>query len=75
MDARRFRALPARQRALVAVAVLLDGREAATFLQNDAENGEGLQKAALEVAGQEPDLRMPFLGSHLRSALQELDNL
>jgi len=73
MDAKRFRALAARQRALVAVAVLLDGREAAVYLKNDAVNGEGLQKAALDLASQPPELRMPFVGTVLRNALSEME--
>lgn len=72
MDTRTFRALTDRQRALVAVAVLLDGREGGVYLQNDEVNGEGLQKAAGELAAQEPDLRMPYVGSLLRKAFEEL---
>lgn len=72
MDAKRYRALSARQRALVAVAVLLDGREAAVYLKNDAINGDGLQRAALDLAGQAPELRMPFVGTMLRTALNEM---
>ena len=73
MDAKRFRALSAEHRALVAVAVLLDGREAAVYLKNDAINGAGLHRAALDLAGQSPDLRMPFVGTMLRTALEELE--
>ena len=72
MDAQRFRSLAARQRALVAVAVLLDGREAGLYLENDSVNGAGLKRAAMDLAGFEPELRMPFVGTILRSALQEI---
>jgi hypothetical protein len=72
MDTQRYRSLAPRQRALVAVAVLLDGREAGMYLENDAINGSGLQRAATELASLEPDLRMPFVGSLLRSALKEI---
>lgn len=72
MDAQRFRVLSARQRALVAMAVLLDGREAAVYLEKDAVDGSGLQKAAVDLASQTPELRMPFVGSLLRDALNEL---
>ena len=71
MDAQRFRSLSARLRALVAVAVLLDGREAAAYLELDASHGEALKRAAIELSALEPDLRMPFLGTALRSALEE----
>lgn len=73
MDASRFRSLSARLRALVAVAVLLDGREASLFLENDQHHGEALKRAALDLAAVEPELRMPFAGTMLRTALDELD--
>ncbi|RIL09920.1 MAG: hypothetical protein DCC75_05475 [Proteobacteria bacterium] len=72
MDAARFRSLTARQRALVAIAVLIDGREAGIYLENDSVNGAGLQRAALEIAAMEPEQRMPFVGTALRAALKEL---
>jgi len=75
MDAKRFRTLAAKQRALVAMAVLLDGREAAVYLKNDVVNGDTLQKTALDLASQPPELRMIFLGTALRSALAELETV
>lgn len=72
MDAQRFRSLTPHYRALVAVAVLLDGREAGEYLQIDAANGDGLKKAAADLAGQDPELRMPYAGTALRAALKEL---
>lgn len=71
-DSQRFRSLRPEQRALVAVAVLLDGREAGMYLENDAVNGEGLKRAALDLAGVAPELRMPLVGTLLRDALEEL---
>lgn len=73
MDAQRFRSLSAEHQVLVAFAVLLDGREAASFLENDASHGEVLKRAALDIASQDPELRMPFVGTMLRSALGELE--
>ncbi|MBN8548293.1 MAG: hypothetical protein J0M12_03135 [Deltaproteobacteria bacterium] len=72
MDAQRFRSLAPRQRALVAVALLLDGREAEAYLEIDSVNGEGLKKAAADLAGQDPEVRMPYVGSALRAALKEI---
>jgi hypothetical protein len=72
MDAQRFRVLSARHRALVAVAVLLDGREAANYLESDGVNGTAFKKAAIHLADQAPELRMPYVGSMLREALAEL---
>jgi len=72
MDAQLFRSLSPRHRALVAIAVLLDGREASAFLEGDAVHGDHLRKAALELADLEPELRMPFVGTMLRGALREM---
>ena len=72
MDAQRYRSLSAVQRALVAVAVLLDGREAGMYLENDAVNGQGLKRAALDLAAVAPELRMPLVGTLLRDALKEM---
>ncbi len=73
MDAQRFRVLAPRQRVLVAMAVLLDGREASGYLKFDAVSGTALSKAADDLAAQPPELRMPFCGSALRQALRDLD--
>lgn len=73
MDAQRFRALTAYHRALVGIAVLLDGHEARVYLENDSLAGAGLSKSAEELASQPPELRMPFIGSMLRGALVELE--
>ena len=72
MSADSLEVLTAYQRALVAVAVLLDGREAVTYLANDALHGEILGEVAEELSKQSPELRMPYLGSLLRMALAEL---
>lgn len=72
MDSSCFDALPARFRALVAVAVLLDGREAAVYLQGDATHGTALRRAADELSAIAPDMRMPMVGTLLRVALKEL---
>lgn len=72
MDAQRFRSLSARQRAIVAVGVLLDGREAENYLEGDSTYGSALSKAAHDLADQAPEVRMPLVGTLLRSALKEL---
>ena len=72
MDAQLFRSLSPKHRALVAIAVLLDGREASVFLEGDALHGDRLRKAALELSDLEPELRMPFVGTMLRGALREI---
>lgn len=73
MDTQKLRSLSAAERALVAVAVLLDGREAAVYLENDAQHGQALERAASDLASVEVELRMPYAGTILRSALQEME--
>lgn len=72
MDAQRFRNLPPRQRAVVALAVLLDGREGAMFLENDSLLGPALSRAAMDLSGFELELRLPFAGTMLRQSLEEV---
>lgn len=72
MDAQRFRAISPHHRALVAVAVLLDGHEAGIFLKNDAAHGAVLERAASEMAKLDLQLRMAYLGTILRTALRQL---
>jgi hypothetical protein len=45
------------------------------YLATDVHSGPGLQKAAIDLAELDPELRMPFLGSALRVALKELKNV
>ena len=73
MDTQKFRALAAHERALVAVAVLLDGREASVYLENDVQYGSALKRAASDLASLDPELRMPYVGTLLRAALQDLE--
>jgi hypothetical protein len=73
MDTKRFRSLAPELRALVSLAVLFDGGEAAQFLENDAIHGDVLKQSAAELAEQKPAWRMPFCGSSLRRALHEVE--
>ena len=70
MDIQRLRALSARQRALVALSVLLDGRDASTYLENDALNGQALAGAAKALAAQDLELRMALAATTLRASLK-----
>ena len=72
MDLSKFHTLSARLRALTAIAVLLDGFEAPTYLENDAEESDKLQQAAIALSSLAPEVRMPLAGSLLRTALEEL---
>jgi hypothetical protein len=72
-DTSRFRTLKVRERALVAVAVLLDGYDAAEYLSRDLERAPALMRAAKDLAELSPDLRIPLVGTLLRSAVSELN--
>jgi len=68
----RLNSLSAQKKALVALAVLIDGREANAYLKSDSILGDVLSKAAAELSELEPELRMPLAGSILREAIQEI---
>ena len=69
----RFRALSSKERALVALAVLLDGHDAEAFLQSDKDRSLALTRAAGDLAQLAPEVRMPLLGTQLRIALEDLE--
>lgn len=72
MELSEFNKLTAKKRALIAVAVLLDGHEAGNYLENDAYEGNKFSKVAAELAKLKPEIRMPYLGTKLREAIEEL---
>jgi len=63
--------LSSREQALVAVAVLIDGTEAAGVLSMDAQRGEILKTTAATFGELELDARLPFLGTLLRRSIEE----
>ncbi len=71
IDLDRFRRLPSSQRALVAIAVLLDGREAVTYLEQDAHSGAELGDVSQMLSELTSDVRIPLLGTELREAIHE----
>jgi hypothetical protein len=71
MSLSTFRALNARDRALVAVAVLVDGGDSKVYLDFDSERSEELKRAAEELCALEIDARVAFVGTVLRLALEE----
>lgn len=72
-DLSRYRSLAARERALVAVAVLLDGHDAVDYLSSDKERALALCRAAKDLAALPLDLRLPLLGSILRNELDQME--
>lgn len=71
-DISRFRTLALRERALVAIAVLLDGHDAADYLACDKERQQALTRAARDLVELSPELRLPLLGTFLREALSSM---
>ncbi len=71
MSLTTFRSLGARDRALVAVAVLIDGNDGSMYLDFDAERSEELKRAVGELCALEVDARLAFVGTVLRLALEE----
>jgi hypothetical protein len=69
---KKFNNLSPHQKALVAVAVLLDGREAIAYLLGNRPEDILLRQAAEEISNLQPELRMPFIGTILRTAIKEL---
>ena len=68
-----FKKLSVRDQALITIAVLLDGREAANYFDAEDVRDQELKKVAIELAEISPELRMPLLGSLLRTALSEIN--
>lgn len=71
MSLATWRSLSPRDRALVAVAVLVDGSDSKLYLDCDADRAEQLKKAAEELCSLEVDARVAFVGTVLRLALEE----
>jgi hypothetical protein len=71
-DIARFRALTTREKAVVCLAVLLDGHDAVDYLSSDRERAPALSRAAKDLASIAPEIRMPLLGTLMREAVQEL---
>ena len=71
-DISRFRALGTRERALVAVAVLLDGHDAADYLACDKDRQLAFTRAARDLVELSPELRLPLIGTLLRAVLEDI---
>jgi hypothetical protein len=63
--------LSPKDRALVAVAVLVDGSDSKIYLESDSEKAEQLKLAAEQLCELEIDARVAFVGTVLRLALEE----
>lgn len=71
-DTSRYRSLSPREQVLVALAVLLDGRDASHYLASEGPRQIALTRAALDCSEMDPGLRVPLVGTLLRQALSEL---
>ena len=64
--------LNSEERALICFALLLDGHEALAYLENDPHFSSKLKEPLTRLAELQADLRIPYVGSILRRALDEL---
>ena len=71
----RLRALGPKEQALVAVAVLLDGHDAAEYFSSDRERHTALARAARDLAELVPELRLPLAATVLRGAISALEEV
>lgn len=71
-DIAKFRSLTTRERAVVCIAVLLDGHDAVDFLSSDKGRAPALSRAAKDLANIPHEIRMPLLGTLLRDAMAKL---
>lgn len=74
MSIAKIRNLSPKDRATVATAVLLEGADAALYLEADSERGEILAQAAEELTRLEPEIRLCLTATILRGAIAELNN-
>lgn len=72
MSIKALKNLSSAEQAVVTLAVLLDGRDAADFLQSDPSRPE-LAKAAEGLSGVALELRVPLLGTLYREAVSVLE--
>lgn len=72
MAVKFFQDISIAQQALVALAVLLDGRDASDYLAQDAEAGEILKEIAARLSKDELEMRLPLIGTLYREALIKL---
>ena len=57
----KLRALSNREQAIVALAVLVDGHDAAQYLSSDRDRNYALERAATDLSALSPELRIPLL--------------
>jgi hypothetical protein len=62
-----------KERALICFALLLDGQEALAYLENDPSYSRKLKEPLTRIAELQADIRIPYVGSLLRRALNELE--
>lgn len=67
-----YKNLSARERALVAAAVLIDGADAISYLDSTLNNREVMLQAVQEFLKLDNEHRLPVVASVLRRALKEM---
>ena len=67
-----FYKLTAKERALISIAVLLDGIDAGLYLDSDLQSGNLYKTLADEISKKAPDVRLSYSGTLLRRAIKDL---
>ena len=67
-----FNKLTDKERALISIAVLLDGIDAGFYLESDLHSGSIYRKFADEISKEAPDIRLSHSGTLLRRALNNM---
>ena len=62
------------QQLLVLTAILLDGEDAKTYLDNDYQQSDLFMKVYKEIMLLEPSARIPYLGTMLRKLSKEIES-
>ena len=70
-----YKNLSPRERALLAIAVLIDGADATYYLDNDSVNRQALIDSVQDFLRLDNEYRLPVLASVLRRALKELEGV
>ncbi len=68
-----FRKLSPRQQIQVCIGVLLDGLDAPDILAIDANDPQSLKRVAKDLSALAPDVRMPMVGTLLRTAFESIE--
>jgi len=68
-----FRRLSPHQQMQVCIGVLIDASDVVDVLATDSIDAQNLKRAAKDLTTLSPDIRMPLVGTLLRTALEAIE--